>query len=989
MDHIQPGQMLGPYRIISQVGEGGMATVYKAYHAAMDRYVAIKVLPPEFARSAQFKGRFQQEARLIANLEHPHILPVHDVGESDGIHFFVMRFMDTGTLTSRIESGPLSLAEIDRIFTQITDALGYAHGRNIIHRDIKPSNVLIDSRGDVFLTDFGIAKILEGDSKFSTTGSITGTPAYMSPEQAQGERVDLRSDIYSLGIVLYEMVSGRVPFEAETPMAVALKHISAPLPLPSSIKPDIDPEIERVILKALAKDRNDRYATCQELSDAWRQAYQIASAPGRATAIKARTPIPVASGTIIGKRPATQPDQPLPQRKPSFPWWLAAGFGVIVLIVCIGLPLGVLAFLQFNGWLTPNPLTPIGFISPTPNPSLPVQATQLPPGTAGSPAGKRQWQNWLSSNVVYRVAVSGDTLYALSPAHLTIWNRTDGTFIKQLTAADGLPSTSDVTNLLIDSQGLVWITTYGGLYNYDGLNLVRQGQEQGLDSDNILTLYQLRDGRLLAGTYSEDRDGGGGLNFYDGKRWREWPDFPSLPHDQQPDSLSDKVNAIAEDADGILWVGTATGLGRYDGSTWTRFTTTDGLPRNNILALHVTQSNSLLIGTEAGAALYSNNRLTTFPLDPGPKYMVIDVTEDAQGRYWFSGDEGLRRYDPNTDLWKFFDPANTDVTSTMFGIAQDSEGRLYFGSNGHGVVVVDSADTFSTFQLPNWPLGDSFGRILVEPSGKIWFDGNSNQGPDIFDPQTERWSNPPNYPGSILRIDSAGNLWNNEWPSGFWILQPDGTQTHITDRHGLAPDSYVYDFAFGLDGTVWLSTSTGLQKFDGKQVTFVISGRDLGFPDDEVLGVFVAKDGSLWAGGNYLAAHQLPDGTWESLKNRPFENDSTQVRAGAEDADGALWVGTNGDGLYRYQSSQWTQFRQSDPGVKLPSDIITALAVDANDNLWIGTEAGLAIYRGDDQWERINPGVDTYFNSRINSIYIAPDGAVYLAQTGGIARFKP
>ncbi|MEK6574150.1 MAG: serine/threonine-protein kinase, partial [Chloroflexota bacterium] len=218
MDNVQPGQQLGPYRIINQIGQGGMATVYKAYHAAMDRYVAVKVLPRQLAESKEFMGRFQQEARTIANLEHPHILPVHDFGESGGITYFVMRFLDTGTLKERIAAGSLSLAEVDRLFTQLADALGYAHQRGVVHRDIKPSNVLVDARGDVFLTDFGIAKLMEGAAQFTATGAITGTPAYMSPEQARGEKLDQRSDIYSLGIVLYEMVTGRVPFEAETPL---------------------------------------------------------------------------------------------------------------------------------------------------------------------------------------------------------------------------------------------------------------------------------------------------------------------------------------------------------------------------------------------------------------------------------------------------------------------------------------------------------------------------------------------------------------------------------------------------------------------------------------------------------------------------------------------------------------------------------------------------------------------------------------------------
>jgi serine/threonine protein kinase len=272
MSNLQPGQMLGPYRIINQVGKGGMATVYKAYQAAMDRYVAVKVLPSQLAESAEFSGRFHQEARIIANLEHPHILPVFDYGESDGISYLVMRYLEAGTLKDKVDRGALPLAEVDRLFTQLAGALAYAHEHGVIHRDLKPSNVLVDAQGNVFLTDFGIARLLESSSKFTQTDAIIGTPDYISPEQAQGQPADQRSDIYSLGIILYEMVTGRVPFTADTPMAVIFKHVSDPLPLPSSVKPDISPQIETVILKALSKQPDDRFATVTEFMAAWKEA---------------------------------------------------------------------------------------------------------------------------------------------------------------------------------------------------------------------------------------------------------------------------------------------------------------------------------------------------------------------------------------------------------------------------------------------------------------------------------------------------------------------------------------------------------------------------------------------------------------------------------------------------------------------------------------------------------------------------------------------
>lgn len=272
-DPLSTGNMFGPYQIIHKIGHGGMATIYRAYQPAMDRDVAIKVLPQEFVGDKEFYARFVQEARLIAKIEHPHILPVYDFGEVDGMPYLVMRYLDWGTLKDFLNKQPLAIKTIDRIFTQLARALGHAHGMGVIHRDIKPSNVLVDQYGNVFLTDFGIAKLVESTTKFTPTGALTGTPAYVSPEQARGEsQPDFRTDIYSLGVILYEMFTGRLPFEAETTVAMLMMKVSEPPTPPSKINADIPSPIEIVILKALAQNPAERYQSMKEFLDAWREA---------------------------------------------------------------------------------------------------------------------------------------------------------------------------------------------------------------------------------------------------------------------------------------------------------------------------------------------------------------------------------------------------------------------------------------------------------------------------------------------------------------------------------------------------------------------------------------------------------------------------------------------------------------------------------------------------------------------------------------------
>jgi len=378
MDTIQPGQMLGPYRIINQIGRGGMATVYKAYQPSVDRYVAIKVLPSQLAESKEFATRFQQEARIIAKLEHPHILPVFDYGESDGVSYFVMRYMDAGTLKEKmIEGRPLPLSDIDRLFTQLAEALSYAHSRGIVHRDLKPANVLIDSHGNVFLTDFGIAKLLESASpRLTQTDAIMGTPAYISPEQAQGHPVDQRSDIYSLGIILYEMVTGSVPFTAETPLAVLFKHISDPLPPPSLVKPDIPPVIEQVLLKALAKDPRDRFATAAEFVAAWERALQSRETVQRAPDVRTVPPAGTTTGAQTQQKPVPGTKTASKAGMPTL--WIAG----CLIGACALFGLGGVALMASNlrgaSTSTPPPPTQTIYIVPPTTTNEPLPTATLP-----------------------------------------------------------------------------------------------------------------------------------------------------------------------------------------------------------------------------------------------------------------------------------------------------------------------------------------------------------------------------------------------------------------------------------------------------------------------------------------------------------------------------------------------------------------------------------------------------------------------------------
>ena len=340
------GMQFGHYQIVAPLGEGGMAAVYKAFQPNMERYVAVKVLPRHMSTSEEFVIRFRREAKLLAQLQHPHILPVFDYGEADGYPYIVMPFVQSGTLAGIIQTRSLSLSEIRRIIVQIGEALSYAHMRGMIHRDIKPSNVLIDERGNCLLTDFGLARMAEASTKITSSGTVMGTPAYMSPEQGTGSNLDQRSDIYSLGIILYEMVTGRVPYTAETPVAVVFKHIQDPLPSARKLNPDLPESVELVLLKALAKSPDDRYQTADDFVRAIQRAIPENDAADKSIS---RDSTFIASTAAPTSVPAVQPNQsqspetpldsktaisgsPKPRRSLI---WAVAGFGAIALVAII------------------------------------------------------------------------------------------------------------------------------------------------------------------------------------------------------------------------------------------------------------------------------------------------------------------------------------------------------------------------------------------------------------------------------------------------------------------------------------------------------------------------------------------------------------------------------------------------------------------------------------------------------------------------------
>jgi tRNA A-37 threonylcarbamoyl transferase component Bud32 len=409
------GKQLGQYRIVAPLGEGGMAAVYKAYQASVERYVALKILPRHYASDPNFVARFKREARVIAGLAHPAILPVHDYGEVEGYTYIVMRYVEGGTLANFLQGKPLPLSQTCHVISQVAAALDYAHAKGVVHRDVKPSNVLLDEQGNCLLSDFGIARMVEATGQFTATGAFIGTPTYASPEQALGHPLDGRSDVYSLGVMLYEMTTGRPPFDAETPMAILIKHVHDPLPMPRTVNPALSEAVERVILKALAKEPESRYQTAGEMARALAAVVTAeVAAPTRAV------PAPTAALPGQESRPAAAP-WPRPAGVLRIPIWGWILGGLVILCLIAGLLGGgsVLVSYLVRGTATatsvpvarPTAALTTGATLPaiptaapattTPGVTLPAIPTVAPtPTTAPSVSAKastptsRTWQKW-------------------------------------------------------------------------------------------------------------------------------------------------------------------------------------------------------------------------------------------------------------------------------------------------------------------------------------------------------------------------------------------------------------------------------------------------------------------------------------------------------------------------------------------------------------------------------------------------------------------
>ena len=479
-------EIIGRYEIKAELGRGGMATVFNAYDPSFERNVAIKVLPQAFLHDPEFRTRFQREAKMIALLEHPAIVPVYDFGEHDEQPYIVMRYMSGGSLADRIKQGAIPPDETARIITRLAPALDAAHARGIVHRDLKPGNILFDQYGNAFLSDFGIARLTQEGSATLTGSNIIGTPAYMSPEQVQGDKpVDGRSDLYALGVLAYQMLTGQAPYHSDTPTKLMMMHLLEPVPDIRQSKADLPKPVQDVIAKEMAKNPDDRFQTAADFAIALEKSLRgeapdlepptDATIVAGATRIAGRPQlngIPPANATVVASRQdlltGPQPT-PAPAKRPR---WLAVALPVVVL-ACLGLVVvGVLGAMGFQGngplamldrstatpTTTPTPVPPTSTLPPpTPTETIAVVVAELPtPTEAPAPTDTPLPSPTITPTESPQAPMLGgtDKIAFLNGHNLWVANL-DGSDLQQLTT-DGTVKTD--LSWTPDGQALTYIT---------------------------------------------------------------------------------------------------------------------------------------------------------------------------------------------------------------------------------------------------------------------------------------------------------------------------------------------------------------------------------------------------------------------------------------------------------------------------------------------------------------------------------------------------
>ncbi|MBU2609538.1 MAG: protein kinase, partial [Chloroflexi bacterium] len=969
------GQTLGAYRLVERLGQGGMATVYKAYEPALGRYVAVKVLPQFFARDPNFLKRFRREAKAVAQLSHPNIVPIHSYGEEGGVIYIAMQFVEGGTLKHGRDR-VFSAEEALRLLLPVTRALGYAHARGIVHRDIKPSNVLLSEGNWPVLADFGLAQMAEASAKLTGTGVGMGTPAYMSPEQGQGAKVDARTDIYSLGIMLYEMVTGEVPFHADTPMAIVIKHLTAPMPIPRKVNPDVPKEVEELILKATAKNPDDRYPSAEEMVTAMEKTLAKLTAPNEKQARRTRAE-KVEETPSEGKIPV---EQPAFRFKP-------------VHFIAIGVML-----LAFLGWMFgPRLLAGMGTqaIPTAPATVRSATATALHLTIAPSPTPTAIPLSWARLNSGQEFARDEITAIAIDPKdtdviyvgtqHAGIYKSIDGG-ISWRPAHNGFED-AHIHTIVIDPNDTRIV--YAGVTSNRVYKTTNGGQDWQIASNGIHDYDNWENGRLLmstvdsstlyltssVGIYKTTNGGdiwsqiyfpcGQGLaemiinpanpdiliaGFYEGSACSAglyisddagstWELLRAFPEDRPLYLSIDNLNG---DYIYSIHINGKVYTSSNGGQDWS------GQSLNcEVIAVHPEDGKTAFCGTGDGEIYLTKNAGEDWEFLAAPQIgpiKTISFSPDDPDKM-FAGGNGLAY---STDGGLTWEPRSNGLGSALITLKIHPDTHAFFVhqmTNSQGQGIYSNIDVYrSDDNGANWQLFQENCMIDFAPLGKLYCwswdplasddDGVSWQA--VNTPGTGNAYADPYRPNEIYSIAS--------WDGGI-AFSSDGAITWETVAENIGESLSVFFFAPDQSRIYAIPTHPGF--------------------------LYTSTDGIEWAQCGQVSE-------WLS---------QIDSRAVIDPRDGQrIFVATRGAGVDLSENgcSSWAQVNNG-----LGSLFVNTLAIDPNnpDTLYASTDGGAYVsFDGGQNWSQINDGL--LGATVVYSIVVDPQSNVYAATPYGIFKLE-
>jgi ligand-binding sensor domain-containing protein/tRNA A-37 threonylcarbamoyl transferase component Bud32 len=919
------GRQIGPYRIISLLGRGGMGAVYKARDSRLERDVAIKVLP-EARDEGMLRVRFEREARAASALNHHNICSVYDVGEFEDHPFLVMELLEGGTLREYIDTQPRDFGQILRLTFQIVEALDAAHAKRIVHRDIKPANIFVTERGDVKLLDFGLAspaalraELAETSAQGMLTGpgSAIGTIAYMSPEQARGEALDARTDLWSLGVVLYEMLTGSRPFEGST-AAVVFDAILNKAPVPVRERnPKVRAELARIISKLLEKDRELRYQSAAGLR---------ADLAGQAVSVS-----------------------PAGYRRPVRRLLAAGAVLAIVTLRIVG--------------------------------ALHQPAQRIPAGVGPEYSFRAYGAAEGLENLVVLSLAQDRAGYIWAGTEGGLY-RYDGARFRLMGLAEGLPCSTETDGLFLASDGALWANLCGGIFRFDG---GRFQPVSGLETLLLPRTQVMADGAdgavliaTLAGLYEASRGANGGFSMHpyplpaalagmrihgilergghlwfgcgrrlcleEGGRVSVFGPEEGLPEDSW--------DAILISPDGSVWVGSPKSLYRRAPGQ-RRFSLEKlGLANRGLLgALQLGRDGSVLVPTDRGLAIHTEAGWSIVNRQRGLRNEgVAAVLEDRLGSVWvglLGG--GVARW-IGRGVWESWKKAQGLPSDLIWSIRRDRKGALWIGTVA-GLARLGSSGQIRTWTRKNGLGGDNVRWLAETSDGSIWAVMKPG-GLARVDPATGKIrlagkaDGLPCDPEDVF-VDRHDHLWLPTTCGLFRNDQPSVSNrvTRVQTPESFGPSAWkVMEDAHG---TIWVTNRTALWSLRDGQ--WRQHRRAEGLLTDNPYLMALARDGSIW------------------LRHR--------YDAGVDRLD------VSGDRIVRA-----TAVVPADPK---SGDVTDFLGFDAFGNFWRGSANGVAVLRGDTWTSFTTEDGLVWNDCDGEAFWGDPDGSVWLGTSGGLAHYSP